>query len=191
MEVCSMGVTIYEDTRQQIQPVDKHAIKHAWWKSHDVEVIRKKLDVGDYMMEGVDDVSVDTKRTVDEIAMNIGGKNHRRFREECKRAQAAGIRLVVLIENIHEYEEIRDLNRWTNGHCKMCRWRYERGCNPHKPGKCIKHNTNKPIQGPRLAKAMSTMQKRYGVEFQFCHPRECGDRILSILSGGGEHDDAE
>ena len=177
--------TIYVDTRQQ---AGKHEMKHSWLEGHGCVLVPRKLDVGDYMMEGVEDVSVDTKRSVDEIAMNIGGKNHKRFREECKRAQEQGIHLVVLVENINEYEEIRDLIRWTNTHCKMCRFRYERGCKPHAKGKCMKHKTNKPIQGPRLAKAMSTMQERYGVEFQFCHPRECGQRILDILGGGADVD---
>lgn len=170
---------LYVDTRQQ---KGKHELKHNWLVDHGYELVRKKLDVGDYMIDDVD-ISIDTKRNVDELAANINGRNHARFRDECKRAQEQGIKLVVLVENAYGYERIQDVAAWTNGHCKLCRRRYERGCNPHALGKCPKHNTRKPIQGPRLMKAMKTMEERYGVKFMFCHPRRCGEMIDQILRG--------
>lgn len=172
---------IYVDTRQQ---EGKHELKHQWLKDHGYELVRKKLDVGDYMLAERFAISVDTKRDMDEVAMNINGRNHARFREECKRAMAQHIQLVVLVENHYEFDRIEDVAAWTNGHCKSCRRHYERGCNPHGPGKCPRHHTNKPIQGPRLAKAMKTMEERYGVRFMFCHPRQTGAMIDAILKGG-------
>lgn len=179
---------LYVDTRQR---AGKHERKHSWLEGHGCELVSRKLDVGDYMLEGVEDISVDTKKDIDEIAMNIGGRNHARFRNECKRAKDAGVRLVVLVENIYEVEKPEDLRRWTNTHCKTCARRYNGGCNPHKPGKCPRHSTRKPIQGSQLCKAMRTMEQRYGVEFQFCHPRDCGMRILQILKGGASDDSGE
>ena len=39
----------------------------------------------------------------------------------------------------------------------------------------------KPTTGDVLAKAMLTMQLKYGVEFVFCRPAEAGEKILELL----------
>jgi uncharacterized protein YukE len=98
-----MGALIYEDS---LNKIDKHVIKHEYWAAHGIDVVRTRfdgkhgvpVDFGDYYAEGSNRV-VDTKRSIDEIAQNINGKSHDRFKRECQRAQAAGYRLVVLIEN--------------------------------------------------------------------------------------------
>lgn len=181
--------TIYEDTlQQQHHGVDKHARKHRWWRAHGVEVVRLRLDgkhgvdvdFGDYTAEG-SNVVVDTKRNVQEVAQNIGGRSHARFKRELVRAQEAGCRLVVLVENTDGYTELAHVNAWTNSHCVKCELRGF-ACRPRDPrGKCPRHGTRKPIQGPRLAKAMSTMQERYGVRFEFCRPSESARRICELL----------
>ena len=144
--------------------------------------MRRKLDFGDYMADG-SNVSVDTKRDIDEIAQNIGGRNHKRFKNECVRATDAGYRLVVLVENFENVHEIADLPAWVNGHCRACRM-----CNPLAKGKCPRHGTNKPIQGARLMRAMSTMTERYGVRFEFCKPKESAQRICELLGVEYERD---
>lgn len=177
---------IIVDTRQQ---AGKHEKKHRWLEGHGCKLVRRKLDVGDYMAAGNDGMSIDTKQDVDEIAMNINGRQHARFREEIKRAATLGVRLIVLVENIYGYGRIEDVAAWTNTHCKMCALRYQthgRACNPRASGKCPRHKTNKPIQGARLAKAMKTMEARYGVEFRFCHPNDAGRVIYELLGGGSD-----
>lgn len=179
---------IWEDTRQQS---DKHEIKHGWWEAHGVTVTRRKLDAGDYMADG-SNVTVDTKRNVDELAMNINGKSHDRFKRECQRAAAAGYRLVVLVENMEGYTRLEHVCQWTNGHCASCQW-FRRGkCDPHEPtAKCPRHGTRKPIQGPRLAKAMQTMHSRYGVEFRFCKPSESARIVCELLGVDYEEVDGD
>ena len=172
-----MTSLIYSDTRQQS---GKHTVKEDWWASHGIEIVRKKLDFGDYMTPG-SNYSIDTKRNVAEIAQNIGGRGHVRFKNECIRARDAGWRLVVLVENANGYTCIKNVNAWTNDHCMRCAWFKARKCNPHKAGKCPKHETRPPIQGPRLAKAMNTMSERYGVRFEFCRPAEAARRICDLL----------
>ena len=181
---------LWEDTRQQIKPVDKHAIKHEWWRVHKVNVVRKKLDFGDYTKDG-SNICIDSKRNVDELARNISGgrKNgrkkseHVRFREECQRAAAAGYRLVVLVENDLGYTNAGDVVRWINGHCAACREFRVGDCRPHidSAGTCPRHKTPKPIQGARLYKAMSTMSLRYGVRFEFCAPEDSARRVCELL----------
>ena len=166
------------DTRQH---AGKHSIKDGWWASHGVSTIRTKLDFGDYMAEG-SNVSVDTKRSIAEIAQNINGRNHDRFKRECVRARDAGCRLVILVENRDGAESALDVNKWMNDHCRACGIRRQGGCSPwDASSKCAKHGTRKPIQGPRLAKAMSTMEERYGVRFMFCHPRDTARIICELL----------
>lgn len=173
-----MGAVIKTDTRQQR---GKHDIKNEWWASHGVSTSRCKLDFGDYMVDG-SNISVDTKRSVDEIAQNINGKQHARFKRECQRAAAAGYRLVILVENREGVADLDSLKEWTNGHCAAC-GHYRMGkCDPRDTSeKCAKHGTRKPIQGGRLAKAMSTMSGRYGVRFEFCRPQDAARIICELL----------
>lgn len=189
-----MGGAIYEDTLQQS---GKHEIKHEWWDAHGVKVVRVRFDgkhepvpvsFGDYYCEGSNRV-VDTKRDIDEIAKNINGQNHKRFREECKRAKRDGYRLIVLVENLDGVSCLDDLAQWINGHCLVCGYYRRNSCNPHDGReKCIKHGTRKPIQGARLARAMSTMSERYGVRFEFCNPHESAKRICELLGVSYEQD---
>lgn len=140
-----------------------------------------KLDTGDYMnAEGNGNVLVDTKRSMAEIAQNISGKQHDRFKRECVRAQEGGYRLVILVED-GRYKSVADVRSWTNDHCVKCEVRRKAGCVPKNPkGRCVKHGTLKPIQGPRLSKAMATMSDRYGVSFEFCAPEDAGRRVCEL-----------
>ena len=93
---------IIEDTRQK---PGKHDLKQQYFQSHGVKVIRSKLPFGDYALPP--SVSIDTKQDMEEIAMNICGKEHRRFISECKAAKAAGCQLVILVENMNGIVPIR------------------------------------------------------------------------------------
>lgn len=148
-------MVIIEDTRQQN---GKHDIKHNWFVTHGISLVRCKLPFGDYAPPPK--VSIDTKRSVDEIAENIGN-DHVRFKNECKAAQEAGCRLIVLVENDLGITDVSQVHTWENP-----RSVYSSRC----------------IQGPRLQKAMETMHERYGVTFMFCTPEESAERILELLN---------
>lgn len=187
---------IYEDSRQQVHSGDKHAVKHAWWAAHGVEVERVALTLkthaarpeiapaGDYCAD-CSNVCVDTKASVDEVASNINGKEHGRFIAELRRAADAGYRIVILVENDLGYANLGDVVRWENGHCATCYMR--RGnrpkatCDPRGDGRCLRHDTRKPIQGARLYKAMDTIERRYGCRFEFCAPNDSARRICELL----------
>lgn len=165
------------DTRQK---AGKHEIKDEWWSSHGVATARTALQYGDYMVEG-SNITVDTKRSIGEVAQNIS-RDHRRFAEECKRAAADGYRLIVLIETRENITDLATLRTWMNDHCRSCKTRAMVKCAPFDPrGKCARHKTRKPIQGPRLAKAMSTITERYGVKFMFCRPKDAARIICDLL----------
>ena len=185
---------LYEDT---LQVPGKHDIKNSWWDAHGVTVVRTRFDgthavpvsFGDYYHEG-SNVVVDSKRDIDDIAKNINGKEHNRFKNELVRARDAGYRLIVLVENRDNIKQLCDLTAWRNTHCAKCKTRLTANCNPNNTTeKCPRHGTRKPIQGPRLAKAMQTMGERYGVRFEFCTPQESAQRICELLGIEYEKDE--
>ena len=149
-------MVIIEDTRQQ---KEKHDIKHKWFDLHNVSVVRSKLPFGDYAT--APRVSVDTKRDMDEIAANICGAEHKRFINECKAARDADCKLYILVENDLGITSIKDVHTWVNPRSVY---------------------SDKCVQGPRLQKAMETIQERYGVSFLFCTPEESGKRIMELLN---------
>lgn len=148
-------MVIQEDTRQH---AGEHEIKHKWFAEHAIDLIRCKLPFGDYAP--VPPVSIDTKRNMDEIAQNICGKEHRRFINECKAAKAAGCSLIILVENDLGISDISQVHLWVNPRSVY---------------------SDKCVQGPRLQKAMETIQERYGVRFMFCRPEESAGIILETI----------
>lgn len=152
---------LLEDSRQQ---ANKHQLKHQYWSDIGLRVERTKLIVGDYTTWG-NAISVDTKANVEEIAANIGGNEHARFREECKLARDIGAKLIILVENTNGFTSMDDVVEWVNPNFRK---------------------TARSIDGPRLCKAMHTMADRYGVQFEFCTPEESGQRVLDLLEVSNE-----
>ncbi len=155
---------LVEDTRNQI---GKHKILNEQLKALGHTVVRSKLYVGDYSKINDMTICVDTKKDWLELASNICGKQHARFRSECERALASGINLVILIE------EACDIENWTSP---------------------IRKTTGKPICAVNpitLKKAMETMTERYNVEFIHCSKDKTAEMIVSILGGedGKKKDD--
>lgn len=149
---------LIEDTRQQ---KGQHNVKHAQFKENGVLLFRSKCIVGDYCLPPKK--AIDTKASMLEIAQNIGGGalEHRRFINELKLAQEIGCELIVLVENEDGIEDLEGVRLWRNPRTDY---------SPH----CI--------QGPRLAKAMETIQQRYGCTFMFCRPDEAAETIQDILT---------
>jgi ribosome-associated protein len=146
------------DTRQQAA---KHLQKELYFKSINVSTIRSKLIVGDYMRLDNGTVCIDTKKDILEIAGNICGKQHERFRNECLLAQKCGIKLIVLIE---ELPLNGDLSNWTSP--------------KNKKGESLSR-----VNGATLKKCMATMTEKYGVIFEFATKTGCPKRIIEILGG--------
>ena len=94
--------------------------------------------------------------------------DHRRFRDECIRAQKAGIQLVILVEEIPPYGKV-DL--W-----EVPRWR--RSNQYHRLGDPMTR-----IEPRTLKKAMQTMTDKYGVKFRYCTRRQSAARVIKYLKG--------
>ena len=132
---------------------NEHILRY--FDRHGIDYEIRKLDVGDYMFEG-GTISVDTKRSVDELASNMLNRNdHARFLREAKRAADSGIKLIVLLET-SKYKAIPDLREWRSKYSG--------------------------ISGRALMDAIYKTHISYGVEFLFCPKISTGRRIIELLS---------
>jgi ribosome-associated protein len=197
-------VHLLEDKAQK---ESKHVLKNRYWEEHGIAVTRVPLPVGDYVLVndkiadvierksnrnidikkmdfvGTYDVCVDTKFDIEEIIKDVCGKDHARFRDECVFAQNNGIKLYVLIENDAGIKCIDDLFKWHNPRLDIMR-RTDEIIGYYKTGRPIYKKVQKhpgATRGDRLAKALLTMNKRYGVEFAFCTAKESGRKTLELL----------
>lgn len=146
---------IVEDTRNQL---NKHQAKRDWFEDHDITVVRSKLYCGDYSRLDNQTICIDTKKNWLELAGNICGKQHERFRNECVRAKTAQIRLIILVEELTPIEYWKSpLNRQNKAISK--------------------------VDINVLKKAMQTMSEKYGVEFRHCDKKDTAKTIYKILKG--------
>lgn len=168
---------LLEDTRQQ---AEKHDIKHKWFEEHGIEIRRTKVYCGDYTLPTDQSICIDTKNSIQELIQDMQ-TDHARFRTELQRAQEAGIKLYILVENDFQWISqkknifntpvtcIKDLYRWKNPRAFI-----------FKGGKQAYPNCAK---GAWLAKCCSTCEEKYGCKFLFCKPEESAEIILKILEG--------
>ena len=132
---------------------NEHILRY--FDRHGIDYEIRKLDVGDYMFEG-GTISIDTKRSVDELASNmLNRKDHARFLREAKRAADSGVKLIVLLET-SKYKSIPDLREWRSKYSG--------------------------ISGRALMDAVYKTHIAYGVEFLFCPKISTGRRIIELLS---------
>lgn len=196
-----MSLIIIED-KGQVE--NKHIAKHLYFEQNGIYWERYPLPVGDYILYndavadviarkqkrgievkkmdflGTYNVCVDTKKDMQEIVGNICGQQHARFRDECILAQNNGIKLYVLIENTDRIKCVEDVFHWQNPRMH----RYNKIKYMHNLGKWQNIALPKapPTKGEQLAKAMLSMQLKYGVKFLFCRPDESGKKIVEIFT---------
>ena len=153
---------LIEDTRQQ---AGKHRNIAEYCSRHGITIVRRKLDVGDYMLED-GRVSVDTKFGLQEVYGNVV-REHDRFRRELIRAKDMGITLVILVEE-RGIQSVDDVAEWVNPRIAAF-WRDGRGERP-------------PVPSAQLMRMMKTMGERYGARWEFCAKNSTGKRLMEILT---------
>lgn len=151
-----MKETIFVDTREK--PAAILLIMH-YFKVSELNVVRSKLYVGDYMMQDNPHMVVDRKQNLSELCNNVTN-DHRRFACELERARAAGIKVVILVEHGHQIKTLDDVKKWKNPRLKK---------NP------------KATTGETLYKILSTMIQVYDIRIEFCDKSETGRMIYEIL----------
>jgi len=147
------------DTRQQ---EGKHKNIESYFAKTGIQTERCRLYVGDYAIASDQSRVVDTKQDVLEISKDVLSSDHERFRSECERAAAAGIKLLVLIEEVLPDGGLVNWQAPVNSQGKPLT----------------------TIKGATLKRAMLTMTIKYGVRFRFCDKRQTGRLILEYLAEG-------
>lgn len=149
-------MTIQVDTREKaraiegiIKEFDKQGVTH----------FSSKLYVGDYVNLENSFLVVDRKQNLLEVCSNVC-QQHKRFVNEIKRAKAAGIKIIFLVEHGKNIKSLEDVKNWVNPRLK---------------------ESPLAVSGERLYKILSTLERTYGVEFRFCDKRNTGKKIIEIL----------
>jgi ribosome-associated protein len=161
---------LIEDSRQQ---AGKHKNVASYCQRVGIEIVRQKLEVGDYMFPhdsfwSYPMISVDTKESILELSKNIMSDDHKRFKAECIRSREMGIQLIVLVEEVPPFGR---LDMWEIP-------RYRSTDRFHRYGDPMTR-----IHPASLRQACITMQERYGVKFRFCTRRQSPARIIKYLKG--------
>lgn len=132
-------------------------------KEHDIPIIRKRLEVGDYMLGTIENGRVKPigKRSVDvkslgasELAKDLY-QDKKSFNKKYKKCYEQGIELYVLVEQ--EIKSLNDILSWSSPHSK--------------------------ISGKMLYDMIDRVRKSYGVKFVFCRKENVAQTIINILTG--------
>ena len=131
-------------------------------KEHEIPLMRKKLDVGDYMLGEIKcgkvvpigKRSIDTKQDLAELSSDLY-RDKVAFNKKYKKCLDNGIELYVLVEQ--EIKSLNDILSWSSPHSK--------------------------ISGKMLYDMIDRVRKSYGVKFVFCRKENVAQTIINILTG--------
>ncbi len=140
-----------------------------------IKYFRSKLYVGDYQSLDNARLVIDRKKNLQELCGNVC-QQHERFKSELKRAQDAGIQIIILCEH-GGIKDLADVFWWENPRSKFTTIKMVDG----RP-KRVPVNPN-AISGEKLFKTLQTISRRYNIRFEFCNKSETGKRIVELLGG--------
>lgn len=154
--------------------------KHSQMERNGAELIPLRIPFGDYIrvnsqikelieQKGAENIhkndllnlielSIDTKKNLQEVIGNVCSRQHERFKRELLKANG---RLILLIEE-PGIETLEDVYFWDNPRLKK---------NP------------KATKGSSLYKSLSTIKQEYDVKIYFCDRKDTGKKILELLEG--------
>ena len=138
------------DTREK---KNQHILDY--FRKHGIEYSVLKLDTGDYMDSSRKDLTIDRKRSLDEICGNLFSPDRNRFWREVRRSKEERIKMIVLIEHGGTIKSLNDVPKWKSKYSK--------------------------VSGYSLYNEMCRCHIAYDVEFLFCDKRSTGRRIVEIL----------
>ena len=141
---------ILVDTREQ---ANQFVLKY--FQENLIPYREQKLDEGDYALEGQDDIVVERKQDLLELAGNICSKDHQRFKRELLRAKEKGKKIWIVIGS-KTFRKVEDVKRWKSKYSQ--------------------------VKGETLMKAMKTMEERYGVSYILDKEANIGFHIYNLLT---------
>lgn len=174
-------LTIQIDSREKAKAITKIVSQ---FDLCGVKHYSSKLFVGDYMSLDNPRLVIDRKQNLQEICGNVStvpkkekdGRYKKdeqgrvmsgwlRFTDELKRANDAGIHLIILCEHGGQIKKLDDVKKWSNPRLK---------------------ESPLAMSGERLHKVLCSMSCHYGVEFHFCDKKDTGKEIIRLLGGDGK-----
>lgn len=148
--------TVIVDSREKQKAIQKIL---AEFDAQGVHHVSSKLYCGDYTLLKDQSFIIDRKQNCAELCSNVC-QQHKRFTDELKRANGAGIKLVFLCEHGGNIKTLEDVLNWQNPRLKV---------------------SPMAVSGERLYRILSTMEKTYNTKFLFCDKRQTGKRIIELL----------
>ena len=134
---------------------NNHILKY--FDSKAIEYQIKKLNCGDYAIEGFPFIAIERKQNLSELSKNLTNKADRsRFYKEVRRAREQGVKLYILCEHGGKVKSIQDVAQWSDKYSG--------------------------VSGRALMEALYKLHIAWGVEIIFCSKRSTGKRIIEILS---------
>ena len=128
----------------------------AYFDKHGIDYEIRKLDEGDYQIDGQPNLTVDRKKDMQEM-YNCVVNDKSRFMKEVRRCYQKGIKLLVLVEHGGQIKSLADVPKWVP-----------------------KYGT---ISSREIAERLYRLHISYGVEIIFCDKRSTGKRIVELLQG--------
>lgn len=141
---------LYQDCRERH---GHHNGIETYCREHNITIIRKRLNVGDYMFPD-GKIAVDTKQDLAELANDLY-RDKLVFNKKYKKCLADGIKLIVLVE-----EPIKSLS-------ELVKWKPQHG----------------KISGRMLLDLINVVRVSYHVDFRFCDKKNVGECVVALLQG--------
>lgn len=150
------------DTREKNVAIGKIT---AYMSTSGIQYDRTKLYIGDYQYLDNPKLVVDRKQSIAELAQNCTSDS-KRFKAELERAKAAGVTIVILVEQ-NRYKD-RDRIVSVNTISDLILWEPKYGV----------------IRGEEIFRILSGWVKKYPIRIEFCDKEHTGERIIQILNEG-------
>ena len=146
-----MNNIIIVDTREK-----GHKSILKYFDEHNVDYIVSKLNYGDYMLYKNNNVVIDRKDSLTELAHNLcATTEHERIRKEIQRSKDDGCKDFIFLISESKIKTIEDIKSWTSPHTK--------------------------VKGETLLKIMNTMRTKYNVRFMIVPKKNMGKMIMKLL----------
>lgn len=146
-----MNNIIIVDTREK-----GHKSILKYFDEHNVDYIVSKLNYGDYMLYKNNNVVIDRKDSLTELAHNLcATTEHERIRKEIQRSKDDGCKDFIFLISESKIKTIEDIKSWTSPHTK--------------------------VKGETLLKIMTTMNMKYGVKFIIVPKKNMPQMIMKLL----------
>lgn len=155
-----MSLIMVQDAREK---KSKHCNIETYCREHNIPIVRKMLDVGDYrlatinntgQLEYINNRALDTKGGGALELANDLYRDKLQFNKKYKKCYNQGIELYVLVEQ--EIKSLNDILEWSSPHSK--------------------------INGKMLYDMIERVRKSYGVKFLFCRKEDVAQTVVNILT---------